>query len=218
MPRRAYSRSGKGPFDLPGPNLVIPEFLGAATVLRLLDYAAEHREAFRPSRVESQEGEGREDPTRRISLRLEEVPELVPIVTGRVREVLDEVFSRLNFPAFKPSRWEVELVAHGHGAFFSQHIDTMVGSPEVIEGRPRSTRNLSMVYYFSRKPRRFSGGALRLHSLAASGAPGTYADIEPENDTALFFPSWFPHEVLPVTCESREFMDSRFAINCWLYR
>ena len=218
MSQQAGSGPARGPFDLPGPHLVVPEFLGAGTVARLLDHAAEHRAAFQPSRVGAQEGEGREDPTRRVSLWLGEVPELAPVITGRVREVLGEVFSRLDVPAFEPSRWEVELVAHGHGAFFSRHVDTMVGSPDAAEDRPRSARNLSMVYYFSRTPRRFSGGALRLHSLAASGAPGTYADIEPESDTALFFPSWFPHEVLPVTCESRDFMDSRFAVNCWLYK
>ncbi|HUS56353.1 MAG TPA: 2OG-Fe(II) oxygenase, partial [Thermohalobaculum sp.] len=73
-------------------------------------------------------------------------------------------------------------------------------------------------YYFCATPARFSGGQLRLHSLAASREAGTYVDIEPENDTAVFFPSWFPHEVLPVVCESGQFMDSRFAINCWLLK
>ena len=83
-------------------------------------------------------------------------------------------------------------------------------------GKQPTSRFVSMVYYFCATPARFSGGQLRLHSLAATREPGTYVDIEPVNDSALFFPSWFPHEVLPVVCESGRFMDSRFAINCWL--
>jgi SM-20-related protein len=32
------------------------------------------------------------------------------------------------------------------------------------------------------------------------------------------FPSWVLHEVRPVSCPSKRFVDSRFAINCWLWR
>jgi Rps23 Pro-64 3,4-dihydroxylase Tpa1-like proline 4-hydroxylase len=76
---------------------------------------------------------------------------------------------------------------------------------------------ISAVYYFHTLPKAFSGGALRLHSLAASGKLGTFVDVEPDCDTLIFFPSWFPHEVLPVHCPSGRFMDSRFAINCWVH-
>jgi len=67
-------------------------------------------------------------------------------------------------------------------------------------------------------PKAFSGGVLRLHSLAASGHQGTFVDIPPDYDTLVFFPSMFPHEVLPVKSPSGKFMDSRFAINCWIYQ
>jgi Rps23 Pro-64 3,4-dihydroxylase Tpa1-like proline 4-hydroxylase len=32
------------------------------------------------------------------------------------------------------------------------------------------------------------------------------------------FPSWAPHEVMPISCPSKRFTDSRFAINYWVYR
>jgi hypothetical protein len=57
-----------------------------------------------------------------------------------------------------------------------------------------------------------------LHSLAVGHQQATFADIEPEYDTLVFFPSWSPHEVLPVHVPSGRFMDSRFDINCWIHR
>jgi SM-20-related protein len=81
-----------------------------------------------------------------------------------------------------------------------------------------SHRVISVVYYFYALPKAFAGGTLRLHSLAASGQQGTFIDIEPEYDMLVFFPAWFPHEVLPVQVPSGRFLDSRFAINCWIHR
>jgi len=43
-------------------------------------------------------------------------------------------------------------------------------------------------------------------------------NIEPGRNGPLMFPSWAPHEVMPVNCPSGRFADSRFAINCWVYR
>jgi hypothetical protein len=40
--------------------------------------------------------------------------------------------------------------------------------------------------------------------------------VEPEHNSAVFFPSHLNHEVLPVTCRSKAFEDSRFAINVWI--
>ena len=47
------------------------------------------------------------------------------------------------------------------------------------------------VYYFHALPKSFSGAVLRLHSLAASGQQGTFADIAPERDTLVFFRLFF---------------------------
>jgi Rps23 Pro-64 3,4-dihydroxylase Tpa1-like proline 4-hydroxylase len=73
---------------------------------------------------------------------------------------------------------------------------------------------LSGVYYFHRRPRAFTGGELRLYAI---GDPDRFVDIEPTHNTLLVFPSWAPHEVRPVSCPTGQFMDSRFAINCWLH-
>ena len=187
-------------------------------VARLLEFAANNRSAFGQSSVSGSEAADRIDPSIRISHCMKPVTEIEPMVEARVGEALGDVFAALGCASFTPSMFEVEMVAHGDGAFFRRHIDTFTGSADTAGESRRAARVVSMVYYFCATPARFSGGQLRLHSLAATGDPGTYVDIEPVNDTALFFPSWFPHEVLPVVCESGRFMDSRFAINCWVYK
>jgi Rps23 Pro-64 3,4-dihydroxylase Tpa1-like proline 4-hydroxylase len=103
---------------------------------------------------------------------------------------------------------ELELVAHGDGAFYRRHIDTQTATER------SHIRVLSGVYYFHRQPKRFTGGALRLYAI---GDPQRFTDIEPTHNTLVVFPAWAPHEVQPVRCPSGQFMDSRFAINCWLH-
>jgi SM-20-related protein len=38
------------------------------------------------------------------------------------------------------------------------------------------------------------------------------------HNTFVVFPSWVLHEVLPVSCPTKQFIDSRFALNFWLWR
>ena len=92
-------------------------------------------------------------------------------------------------------------------------MDTYVG-----DARRASDRLLSAVYYFHAEPKAFSGGALRLYPFGAKKDEDSFADVQPEQNTLLVFPSWAPHEVLPVSCPSGRFSDSRFAVNCWIHR
>jgi len=121
------------------------------------------------------------------------------------------MFQRLDTEAFEPGRLEVEMVAHGDGAFFTEHRDTAIEDQKLI-----IRRVISAVYYFHRLPKLFSGGALRILPLAGREKSSAFVEIEAINDTLVFFPSWFPHEVLPVACPSGQFEDSRFARNCWI--
>ena len=57
---------------------------------------------------------------------------------------------------------------------------------------------VSGVYHFHREPKALSGGGLRLHRFGATLKA--------------------PHEVRPVACPSMAFADSRFSVNCWIYR
>jgi Rps23 Pro-64 3,4-dihydroxylase Tpa1-like proline 4-hydroxylase len=101
---------------------------------------------------------------------------------------------------------ELQIAAHGNGAFFRRHNDSLKGW--------NMNRVISAVYYFHRQPCAFSGGALRLYPLTGEG----HVDVEPAHNRLVVFPSFVQHEVLPVACPSGDFMDSRFAVNCWFRR
>jgi Rps23 Pro-64 3,4-dihydroxylase Tpa1-like proline 4-hydroxylase len=173
-------------------------------------YAQSNEHRFKESSV-AHGTSNRIDLTRRISRKLDDLGDLSQEIRCKMREILPAMFETLGNKPFNPT-FELELVAHGDGAFFARHLDTLTG-PE----RRDTPRIISTVYYFHVLPKAFSGGVLRLHSLAASGQQGTFADIPPDYDTLVFFPSMFPHEVLPVKSPSGRFLDSRFAINCWIY-
>src|SRR4051794_18079694 len=169
------------------PHQVIHEFLGSETVNVLLDYAQKHRSEFKTSKVSYEEA-GRVDPSVRISMTLGAIPELKSLIIARTEPLLPNIMKTIGCAIFKPIDFEIELVAHGHGSFFRRHVDTIHAS----EKTTAKSRVISMVYYFNKSPRAFSGGQLRLHALAASGESGTCVDIEPTCDSAVFFPSWFP--------------------------
>jgi SM-20-related protein len=198
--------------DSPAPHKLIRNFLGEKTVRHLLQFAEAHQDEFRESTVGNYET-FRTDKLQRVSLSLSKIGDFKPEIVAKTQDILPNVFVGLGCPPFEPAGFEIEMVAHGHGAFFTQHIDTFVKATTVP-----THRVISMVYYFHALPKAFSGGILRLHSIAASGREGTYVDIEPVSDTAVFFLAWFPHEVSPVACPSLGLMDSRFAINCWVHK
>jgi SM-20-related protein len=190
---------------------LVHDWLGPETVERLLRFAQSNEHLFVDTVVVHKEGE-RVDSTRRVSKKLPTLNDLKSELRSKVEDLLPLMFHRLGSKPFIPSQIEVELVAHGDGAFFERHIDTITG----LDHRGRS-RMISAVYYFHAMPKAFSGGELRIHSLAASGQQGTFVDIAPDCDTLVFFPSFFPHEVMRVKSESGQFLDSRFAINLWIH-
>lgn len=187
---------------------LVRDFLGGDNVRRLLEFAQAHEHEFQRSEVVDG-GSSTIDDLRRVSLILPKIGDYETLIADRTRKALPEIFSALGTAPFDPAGFETEMAAHGDGAFFSRHIDMIVN----LE-KSDTQRVLSMVYYFHKIPQPFSGGMLRLYSLA--DGPGAHIDVEPVCDSAVFFPSWFPHEVLRINCPSGRFADSRFAINCWL--
>lgn len=188
---------------------VVRDFLGGDKVRRLLAFAQAHENEFQKSAVFDGDASSINEASR-VSLILQKIGDCETVIANRTRKALPDVFAALGCAPFEPAAFEIEMAAHGDGAFFSRHID-MVVNPEKSD----SQRVLSMVYYFHSMPPAFSGGVLRLYSLA-DGPDAAHVDVEPVCDSAVFFPSWFPHEVLRISCPGGGFADSRFAINCWL--
>ena len=149
----------------------------------------------------------------RTSLRVSDFGPIKAMLRQRLLDFVPTLIADLRVTPFEPSKVELELVANNDGAFFKRHIDTFMG-----DARKASDRVLSAVYYFHAEPKAFSGGALRLYSFGTKEDEGNFADVQPEQNTLLAFPSWVLHEVLPVSCPSRRFSDSRFNVNCWVHR
>jgi Rps23 Pro-64 3,4-dihydroxylase Tpa1-like proline 4-hydroxylase len=192
---------------------LLHDWLGREAVEGLLRFAQSNEHRFEDTTVVHKKGEW-VDRGRRISKKLQNLGTLESQLRGKLEELLPVMFNRLGSKPFTPSKIEVEFVVHGDGAFFGRHVDTVTHHLDHVG----YGRMFSAVYYFNALPKAFSGGVLRLYSLAASAEQGTFVDIAPDCDTLLFFPSFFPHEVLPVKCPSGQFLDSRFAINFWVHR
>lgn len=178
-------------------------------VEQLLQYAQAHEAAFVPTRV-GPTGMRKIAENMRISRVLSDMGPWRDALEERFRAVMDDAAHALGLGAIDLAMVELELVAHGDGAFYTRHVDT-----STTQINARSDRVLTGVYYFHRHPRGFSGGELRLHSIRPVEQGGQFVDIVPERDMLLLFPSWAPHEVRPISCPSGEFAHSRFAINCW---
>jgi SM-20-related protein len=187
------------------PFLVQHEFLDPDSVSGLLKFAVSNESRFKPCTV----GAGKVG-SKRVALCLRELGSFEHELSDKVLSLAPVLISQLGVNAFEPSSVEIELVAHGDGAFYRMHTDTDAG--EI-----RKDRIISGVYYFYAQPRAFAGGALRLYDIRSMNF-SQYVDIEPTHNAFVAFPSWMPHEVMPVSCRSRMFGNSRFAVNCWLWR
>lgn len=199
--------SGAPPGLMP-PWLVQHAVLDTAQHSALLDWALDNEARFAPSALDH----GMVNPAFRRSVSLRNLGPFAPLFEQLVRVMVPALIEQLRVTPFVASEIELEVVAHNDGAHFALHGDLFTGS-----GSARGDRMLSAVYYFHRMPKGFSGGCLRLHRIGAR--PGDMGvDIIPQDNSLVVFPSWAPHEVLPVDCPSGAFGDSRFAVNCWVYR
>jgi len=197
------------------PYSVYRGFLDSVAHASLLAWALDNETKFETSLMLRgfKQDKARNNPSVRKSLRIGEFGPMMAVFRQRLLDFLPTLIADLRVTSFKPYKVELELVANNDGAFFKRHIDAFMG-----ETRQASDRMLSAVYYFHAEPKAFSGGALRLYAFDTKEDEGSFADVQPEQNTLLVFPSWALHEVLPVNCPSRRFSDSRFNVNCWVHR
>jgi hypothetical protein len=192
-------------------------FLAPEEHSALLDWTIANRERFGPALLSGHVL----DPSRRVAERLHDLGPHRPVLERRIQEILADIFRRTGTRPFEIEFLELEVAAHGDGAFFSAHSDIPVGPGRQPVGGDRSgtqDRLVSAVYYFHAEPKRFSGGALRLYRLGDHEAEGDFIEFEPEQNSLVVFPSWARHEVRRVGCPGCAFGDYRFAVNAWLCR
>jgi Rps23 Pro-64 3,4-dihydroxylase Tpa1-like proline 4-hydroxylase len=134
----------------------------------------------------------------------------MPLIEPAIRNAVDEAIPKLGLVNVESYSLEPELTWCGDGGFFKTHVDTL------YRDRSANQRVMTVVYYFYKEPKAFTGGQLRLYGLGADANSPSRQEIEPQLDRAVLFPAWFPHEVLRVHCSSAAFADGRFAISCWV--
>ncbi len=186
------------------------DFLPAERHALLMDYVLERMSVFARSRVM---GELDEDfrSSRVLKLPAEIEAWFVPII----RAAVPDMHPRLQLEPFSFGRVELELAVSHDGDFYKTHVDGL----EEDQGN-YATRRLSFVYYFSKRPRPFSGGLLRLYdsSLDGSHSPVLFSAIEPIDNSIIFFRSRSAaHEITKVRCPSEDFGDGRFTVNGWVH-
>lgn len=193
----------------PDPLMVVDGF-AAGTAEVILRYAIGHEADFRPAKV-ALGPVALVDETRRVARVNRAVGPLLPLIEPLVTSAVDKAVPMLGLVNVAPYLLELELGWCGDGGFFKRHSDALDRFPAA------SQRVMTVVHYVCTTPKAFTGGRLRLYGLGAQ-AGICIAEVEPAHDRAVFFPSWLPHEVLPVRCEGGAFADGRFAISCWVRR
>ncbi|MEL6930393.1 MAG: 2OG-Fe(II) oxygenase [Cyanobacteria bacterium J06600_6] len=133
---------------------------------------------------------------------------------GKIIDTLPSALSNLDHPDFFISHVEMQMTAHNDGCFYKVHSDA--GSVKT------KTRELTYIYYFYRQPKAFMGGELKIYDTEMQDNKIIQKEnskiVEPRNNSIVFFNSRCKHEVLPISCTSGKFEDSRFTLNGWLRR
>ena len=126
-----------------------------------------------------------------------------PWFEARLRDAFADALPGLRMR--EPRRYWVELAmtAYLPGGFFLKHTDDEL----------YPARMASFVYYFHRRPKRFSGGETLLYD---GDGTGPFTLIEPRHNSIVFFPASGVHKAATVDGDSGDFGDARFAIHGWL--
>jgi Rps23 Pro-64 3,4-dihydroxylase Tpa1-like proline 4-hydroxylase len=195
-----------------GPSLFLPvecepEWLDAGLADALLDYAIANEAAFRPGSV-VYGGKDQINPALRNVLKLADLGPYFALLRRRALAAKPALEQKLGVASFPASAFEMEIAAHGDGARFVRHIDTFTGA-----GRWPRPRVLTLILYLNRRPKQYSGGALRMHAL---GGPGV-RQIVPEHNLLVAFSAAAPHSVETVHSSGGVFADRRFAVNIWIH-
>lgn len=192
----------------PAPFVLVDDFLSHREHDEIVDlaYGSQHELAA------STTDDNRHRPDVRFSWQVfpNKIEHLLPWFTSRIRSTVGDVARRLCMPCLCAGRIEAEMTLHRPGGFYQIHRDN---SGEKIRGR-----QISYAYYFYRKPKKFSGGDLLLYDtdLPRAQCLPAFTRIVPKDNTIVFFPSAFCHQVTTVTGDVDDFREGRFALNGWI--
>ena len=192
----------------PVPFAVIDNFLPAEMHEALLRLTYDLRDSFKPSTI-GYDGEKNLDIRKsRLVSRIKD-EKLVHWFEQRITDAVTEIRPALHIDAFEYGAIELQITAHHENDFYGEHDD--VGE----KGSNTERRRVSAVYYYHWLPKAFECGDLLLHDLNRNTEPG-YTRLAPIDNSIVFFPSEYSHEVTPVHCRGNDFRSGRFTLNGWV--
>jgi Rps23 Pro-64 3,4-dihydroxylase Tpa1-like proline 4-hydroxylase len=204
--QKLQSTSQSVPGVLPSPFVQVQDFLSAAELEKLFAFVLQQENNFLPTTNSDN------DPDYRRSMFLPVFDPFSELLINRVKAEVPQLVNHLKIAPFQIDYVEAQLTAHNDGNYYKVHNDS--GSSDT------ATRELSYVYYFNREPKTFFGGELAIYDSKIENnfyvAADSFQTIQPLNNSIVFFLSRYMHEVLPVSCPSQAFADSRFTINGWV--
>lgn len=192
------------------------DFLSPEDHQALIDHVAENLGSMNPSTVTAGVlATATYDTTHRRSLVDGNVENAWPILEGAITAMFPHLRRELGTGHFALGAIERQLTVHNDGDFFAMHVDEHHFATD-------GCRMITFVYYFNASPRQFEGGELRLYdtAIAADGmrrAAEDYIDIEPVDNSIVFFTADSFHEVLPVRQTGDGPGAARCTVNGWFH-
>jgi predicted 2-oxoglutarate/Fe(II)-dependent dioxygenase YbiX len=190
----------------PAPFVLLKNFLPRDFHETLMPFVLSVREQL----VRTKAADGEYRPENRETLDLPGEWDIKKRFGRLLRAEIPGVLSRLHVAPFDIAKLEVKIRAYLDGHFFRFHMDCPKDMPDL------ANRKVSYVYFFHKHPRGYSGGDLILFDSDIERdlfTTKSFTRIVPENNTLVIFPSPYYHCVIPVSCPSQQFEDSRFVIN-----
>lgn len=199
--------------------LLLDDFLKPEEHSQILSWIEKNQENFDESTF-LVHGESVVDKDFRQSLMLKtNLDPVYDILIKSLAEYNSSLNEHFNCTVDSSQKYFCQLFASNDGAFFSPHRDNLYEADE-FEKKKKAT----IVYYLNRSPKKFEGGELYVwdryqdkNGKFLFEVPEQGALIEPLNNRAVVFNGDCLHEALPVSCPSKEFMDSRFCIVIMLH-
>jgi Rps23 Pro-64 3,4-dihydroxylase Tpa1-like proline 4-hydroxylase len=190
--------------------IAINNFLNEDKLTELIRFVAENEANFESSSLIDYNAEdGYIDAAFRRSRVLYSIDDNAEAFADLVRTAIPDIVKQFGMDDFPIEEIEAQITASNDGDYFKLHSDNS----------HVPTRALSYVYFFHKEPKAFEGGELRIYYPNVEDNKINYEKYEtitPHRNTIIFFPSILEHEVLPITCCSNSFRDSRFTFNGWI--
>ncbi|QIZ70583.1 hypothetical protein [Oxynema aestuarii] len=178
----------------------IENFLDRQSHQTLTNYVINHQNDFRRSPLY------RPYPHSFASLRT--------LLVDRLKAIAPDILSKLGIPHFPIAEIEAELTPAI--AVPQLQINGDNDAPET------QRRSVSFLYFFYPEPRGFMGGQIRLYDTQIENnvciPAKSYQTIETRNNSALFFLSPTPYEMLELKPRSANMADHCFIFRGWLCR